>query len=204
MNKITITLVFKLLLIIILSSCSDAEKLRPLDDNAIILAFGDSLTYGTGTSRNKSYPAELQTIIEHRVINAGVPGETSVQGLLRLPGLISQHHPNLIIIWHGANDILRKMDIKQTQDNIQQMINISSENNVQVILIGVPEFGIFLSDSPIYHALADKNHLHIENDVLGDILIKNTHKSDYVHPNALGYRTIAERIATLLKESGAI
>lgn len=192
------------LFLIILTSCSDQAKLQALHADASILAFGDSLTYGSGASREKAYPAILETIIKRSVINVGIPGEISAKGLLRLPHLLAEHQPDLLIICHGANDILRKLDIEQTQDNIQQMIDLAREKNIQVVLIGVPEFGLFFNSSPIYQSLADKNRIPIENDVLGDILANNAYKADHVHPNAQGYQLLAESIAALLKRSGAL
>jgi len=186
------------------ASCSDKAQLQALDTNATILAFGDSLTYGTGTSRDKAYPAILETLVNHKVINAGIPGEVSEKGLIRLPGLIKQYQPGLIIICHGGNDILRKLDLKKTKTNIQQMIQLAKANNSQVILIGVPEFGLFLQTLPLYQSLAEENHLPIDSDILGDILGKNKLKSDHIHPNTKGYQILAERIATLLKQSGAV
>jgi len=196
--------IFLLFLLTPLLSCSDAEKLQPLDADATVLAFGDSLTYGTGASRNNTYPATLEQLIGHRVINAGIPGELSSRGLSRLPGLITQHHPDLIILCHGANDILRKLDLDKTRNNIQLMIDMARQNNSQVILIGVPEFSLFLDTSPIYETLAEKNSIPIAKDILGDILGDNSLKSDHIHPNGKGYHVLAENIASLLKQSGAI
>jgi lysophospholipase L1-like esterase len=187
-----------------LLACDDGEKLQPLKPGATILAFGDSLTYGTGTSREKAYPTQLAMLTGHNVINAGKPGETTSKGLLRLPGLIKQHQPELIIICHGANDILQKQDIQQTSSNIQLMINLARQNNSQVVLIGVPEFSLFLGSAPIYKVLADRNHIPLENDIISEILSDNTLKSDQIHPNAKGYRLLAESISQLLEDSGAI
>jgi len=188
----------------ITSSCGENVGLQPLASSATVLAFGDTLTYGTGSSVNKAYPAVLESLIHRKVINAGVPGEISQKGLSRLPRLISQYQPELLIICHGGNDILRKLDIKQTKTNIQQMINIARQNNIQVILIGVPEFSLFLNSSPIYQELADENKIPIENDILGEILGNNSLKSDHIHPNVQGYQLFAEQIALLLEQSGAI
>ena len=188
----------------VLASCSDNAKLQALDTNSTILAFGDSLTYGTGTSRNKAYPAVLERLINRRVINAGVPGETSKNGLSRLPGLLEKHHPRLIIICHGGNDILRKLNLSKTRNNIQQMIDLARQNNSEVMLIGVPEFGLFLNTVPIYQALADENHVPIANNILGDIIGNNSLKSDHIHPNTQGYQLLAENINIVLKQSGAI
>ena len=186
------------------SSCSEKVGLQPLASNATVLAFGDSLTYGTGSSVNNAYPAVLESLINRKVINAGVPGEISQQGLARLPRLIAQYRPDLIIICHGGNDLLRKLDMKQTKENIQRMIDMARQNGSQVMLIGVPEFGLFLNASPIYQTLADHNKIPIENDILGDILGNNSLKSDHIHPNAQGYQLFAEQIALLLQQSGAL
>jgi acyl-CoA thioesterase-1 len=187
-----------------LISCGDTVKLRPLDTNATILAFGDSLTYGTGSSRNNAYPAVLQRLTGRNIINAGKPGEISSKGLSRLPRLIEQYQPDLIIICHGANDILRRLDLNKTRNNIQQMIDIAQQSNSQVLLVGVPEFGLFLDTSPIYETLAAENNIPIETNTLSDILGDNSLKSDHVHPNSKGYQILAEKIALLLKQTGAI
>ncbi len=187
-----------------LISCSDVEKLQPLTPTATILAFGDSLTYGTGTNHKNAYPAQLALLTGHKVINAGIPGEISSKGLMRLPGLIKQYQPELIILCHGANDILRKMDLEETRDNIQQMIELAKLNNSQVILIAVPEFGLFLNSSPLYKTLAEQNNIPIDNDTLGEIIGNAALKSDAIHPNKKGYRLLAEKIFLLLQQTGAI
>ena len=201
--------VFIILLVLFIVACDNKITLPPLTDNAVILSFGDSITRGTGVNLNHAYPSVLEKIINQKlthakVINAGIPGETSQEGLARLPALITQHQPDLIILCHGGNDILRKLNISNTQDNIQQMINLAKQHNIPVVLIAVPEFGLFLNASPIYQKLADANKLAIENEILGDILSKASLKSDHIHPNTKGYQLLAESIALLLHHSGAI
>ena len=204
MNKQIITLLYISFILALISACSEEAKLQSLDASATILAFGDSLTYGTGTSRDNAYPAVLSAIIQRKVINAGVPGEISEKGLSRLSALIENHQPDLIIICHGANDILRKLNIHQTKINLQKMIDLAKQNNSQVVLVAVPEFSLFLNPSPIYQELAEENHLPIANDILVDILSKNALKSDHIHPNAEGYQLLARNISLLLTKSGAI
>jgi len=204
MIRHTFKVFFIILITSALAACSDDAKLHALDANATVLAFGDSLTYGTGTSRNNAYPAVLEKLISRKVINAGVPGEISKNGLSRLPGLIEKYQPDLVIICHGGNDILRKLDMSKTSNNIQQMISLAKKNNSEVVLIGVPEFGLFLNTVPIYQELADSNHVPIENDAIGNIIGNNSLKSDHIHPNTRGYQLLAEKIGTLLQQSGAI
>ena len=187
-----------------ISSCERTTKLQPLGNDAVILAFGDSLTAGSGADKDQSYPARLQSLLSRTVINAGVPGEISINGLRRLPGLLKRYQPDLVIICHGANDILRKLDLQRTRDNIQQMIELSHSQGTQVVLIGVPEFSLFLSTAPFYQALADANRVPIEDSVLGEVLKQPALKADHVHPNAAGYAVIAERLTALLADSDAI
>lgn len=197
-------LAFTAALVCSLTACSDDIKLKPLPPDSTILAFGDSLTYGTGASLDNSYPAQLAQLTGYQVINAGIPGETSREGLIRLPGLIKQYQPALIILCHGANDILRKMDFEATRQNIQQMITLAKKNNSQVLLIGVPEFGLFLDTAPLYDALAEANHIPIEKNIIGEIIADNSLKSDLIHPNAEGYRMLAKKIIQHLQLTDAI
>ncbi len=186
------------------AGCDQTPKITPLAKDAVILAFGDSLTFGTGTSRQQAYPAQLQALISRTVINAGIPGEVSNTGLRRLPALLTRHQPDLVIICHGGNDILRRHDLQQTSNNIQQMIDLSRSHGAEVMLVGVPEFGIFLSSAGFYTELAELNRLPIENTVLSDVLKNAAYKSDQIHPNADGYGVMAKRLAALLKKSDAI
>ncbi len=200
----TIKFVCCSLLLLLSVGCDTSHQLQPLTKNAVILAFGDSLTHGTGASIEQAYPARLQAMLSRTVINAGVPGENSKTGLKRLPGLLKRHQPELLILCHGGNDILRRNNLKQTKENLQQMINLAKSNNTQVVLIGVPQFGLFLTTPPFYKELALSNALPLENNLLTDILRKNSLKSDQIHPNSRGYQAMAERIHTLLQQSGAI
>ena len=187
-----------------ITACDNTPKINPLHEDAVILAFGDSLTYGTGAEKELSYPAQLQSLIARPVINAGIPGEVSQSGLRRLPALLAQHQPDLIIICHGGNDILRRLNLQTTRHNIQQMIDLSQAQGAQVVLVGVPEFGIFLSSAEFYTELAENNRIPIENTVLSDVLKTAAYKSDQIHPNAEGYGIMATRLAALLQNSDAI
>jgi lysophospholipase L1-like esterase len=193
-----------LTVLLLIAGCGSDDQLKPLNEDAVVLAFGDSITHGTGASLEQAYPARLQNMLSRTVINAGVPGEISKKGLKRLPGLLKRHRPALLILCHGGNDILRRINPKQTKENLQQMIDLARLNNTEVALIGVPQFGIFLTAAPFYEELAHTNALPLENDLLTDILRKNDLKSDQIHPNSKGYKVMAERIHTLLEQSGAI
>ena len=190
---------------VVVAACGDDPPPLPkLAPDAVILAFGDSLTHGTGARDYQSYPAVLESRTGRRVINAGVPGEESDKGLRRLPSLLDRYRPDLLVLCHGGNDILRKRDPAATERNLREMILLSRERNIPVVLIAVPDIGLFLSPSDIYETVAEDMQVPIENDVLADILGDNHFKSDHVHPNADGYARMAEAVQALLSEHGAL
>lgn len=192
--------------LLFITSCSDSiPKLSRLNSNAVVLAFGDSLTYGTGARSEESYPAQLEKLTGLEVINEGVPGELSAAGLQRLPEVLDEVEPDLLILCHGGNDMLRKRSKEKLTNNLSSMIGEAHRRGIQVILIGVPEPALFLLEAaPFYKNLAIEKSIPVENNALPEILSDNDLKSDTIHPNATGYRKLAEAIGTLLKKSGAI
>jgi acyl-CoA thioesterase I len=192
------------LFITLLSACSKSPTLPTLDANATILAFGDSLTFGTGATPNESYPAQLQTLISRKVIAAGVPGEVSADGLARLPQALDEYKPNLVILCHGGNDFLQKLGEEKTQNNIRAMVKLARDKGVPVVLIATPKPGLIVKPPDFYKVIAKEFSLPFDDEVLKNILTDNALKSDLVHPNANGYARMAEALAKLLKRAGAL
>jgi acyl-CoA thioesterase-1 len=178
--------------------------LQPLRENAVVLAFGDSLTYGTGAPATQSYPSILERMIARKVINAGIPGEDTEHGRARLPLLLDRYHPSLLILCHGANDLLQNFSELQAAENIRAMIRMAGERGIQVVLIGVPYPGHFASQPPFYSKIAKELAIPFARDALAKILVEPALKSDFIHPNAQGYRLLAEAIADFLQKCGAL
>ncbi len=171
----------------------------PLDTK--ILAFGDSLTAGYGVAKASSYPSVLSELLRTEVYNEGISGEMSEQGLARLPGLLEKYKPEILVLCHGANDILRKRDLVKMQDNLSKMIIMAKEKGVYVLLVGVPTYDILSFSVPsLYYDVAKMNGIEIEDKSLRSIFNDDTLKSDQVHPNAQGYAMMAKHIAKLLAE----
>lgn len=186
------------------AACNSTPSIRLLASDATILAFGDSLTYGTGAGEAESYPAVLTRLTGRRVINGGVPGEVSASGVQRLPELLEREHPALLILCHGGNDLLQRQDQRLLADNLRTMIKAARNRGVAVVLVAVPSLGLTLEPPPLYQEIAAESSVPIESKALSRILGKSSLKSDHVHPNAAGYRVLAEAIDDLLKRSGAL
>lgn len=189
--------------VLLLCACGD-NPLQPLENGDVIMAFGDSLTAGKGVSEDKAYPAVLSELTGLVVVNEGISGETTEQGLQRLPSALEKNNPNLLILFEGGNDILRNQDLKNTKSNLSAMIKMATQKNVQVVLVGVPRKQLFSSTAELYGELAEEHDLMLQGDIVASLLRKPAMKSDSVHFNSKGYRAVAEAIAKMLHEGGAL
>lgn len=198
-------LALALLLIPALVSCGEkVPRVAPVGPNEVIVAFGDSLTYGTGAAETESYPAVLAQLISRRVVRAGVPGELTAQGLARLPQVIEEHHPSLMIVCLGGNDMLRKVDDAQVKSSLREIIRTIKARGIAVVLVGVPKPALITSAPAFYGELAQEFDIPYEGTVVTDVMYQLELKADPIHPNARGYRKMAEAIAELLKKAGAV
>jgi acyl-CoA thioesterase I len=188
-------------------ACSDnTPKLSPLSNDAVILAFGDSLTFGTGAdnSQKQSYPAILQQLTNRTVINSGIPGEVSHDGLIRLAEELDEYQPDLVILCHGGNDLIRRLNQAELKNNLEQMISLIQSTGAEVMLIGVPNFNLTLAVPQLYAEVADKFFIPIELDIIPSLERDPTLKSDTIHPNSEGYKKLALVVQQLLVSSGAL
>ena len=194
-----------LMALTLLAGCADpvppVARLAPDD---VVVAFGDSLTRGTGANPEDSYPIQLSQLIDRKVVNAGQPGELSAEGLKRLPSVLDRHQPALLILCHGGNDLLRRRSSERAAENLRQMIAEAQGRGIPVVLIGVPAPGLWLSAAEHYAEIAEEMGIPYQGDILPEILDENALKSDMVHPNGTGYRMMAEAIAELLRQAGAV
>ncbi|MDG2177007.1 MAG: arylesterase [Gammaproteobacteria bacterium] len=203
MHKILPALLFSLCAVLLMA-CGDAVQMTPLSSDATILAFGDSLTAGNGASEEGSYPAQLSLLLNRLVINAGISGEESSEGKTRVAALLDTHRPQLLILCHGGNDLLRKRPVSELEGNLMEMIAMARARGIEVLLLGVPAPGVFLSSEAVYETVAEATGVAFIADVVADVLKRPAMKSDAIHPNAAGYGEMASEIFSELQNLGAI
>jgi acyl-CoA thioesterase I len=187
-----------------LVSCGKGPQLPLLGPDDLVVAFGDSLTHGTGARDEESYPDVLATLIGRKVVRAGVPGEVTAQGVRRLAQALDTHRPKIVLLCLGGNDMLRRVNDESIVANLRAMIAAAQSRGTAVVLLGVPRPALFGGAATFYADLADEYGLVYESDVINTVLRDPALKSDPIHPNADGYRRIAEAIAALLKQRGAL
>ena len=199
---------FLLLTAALLTACGKkAQKHSALPRGSAVLALGDSLTYGYGANPTESYPARLAELTGWAITNGGVSGDTSTQALARLPELLREHTPRLVIISIGGNDFLRRQPENETRTNIRAIIQACKAAGAETLLVGVPGVGVgaalgYPGDHPLYADLAKAENVPYYANGWSQILGKDALKSDQIHPNAAVYAEFARGLTAYLKENG--
>ncbi|WP_062269361.1 GDSL-type esterase/lipase family protein [Endozoicomonas arenosclerae] len=194
MKSFNLKSLFFLVTFFLLTACSSSNQIS-LTKDSVIVAFGDSLTQGVGTTEENSYPSVLQRELGVQVINEGVSGETSAEGLARLESVLQKYNPDLVILFYGGNDVLQKLPLDQLEQNLDTMIGMIRSYQSEVLLVGVPKPSLLLSPLPLYESLAEKHKLVADLGTLSELLGKRSMKSDTVHLNKAGYESMALSLA---------
>ncbi|GAB3285648.1 arylesterase [Parahaliea aestuarii] len=199
-------------LCVLLAACSAEPDVDPVPPGATVLAFGDSITFGTGAAPGESYPEQLAGLSGWKVVNAGIPGDTAQAAGKRLPGALEQHQPALVILELGGNDFLRRQPEAAVKEDLRTLIRQVQTRSIPLVLVAVPRFSVLrasvgaLDDAAIYRELAEEERVYLVEDVLARILSNESLRADPIHPNAAGYRQLAEQLyaALLAKRQGSI
>lgn len=199
-----------LVLLLLAPGCGNEAGLEPVPPGAVVLAFGDSITAGVGAGQGEDFPARLAADTGWQVVNAGVSGDTAREARERLAPLLANWRPELVIIELGGNDFLRRTPAARVRDYLREIVRGAKASGARVALVAVPRLSLLrasvgaLSDSPIYAEIADQEDVILIPDVLADILSDAGLRADEIHPNAMGYRQMAEGIREVLAVRGLL
>lgn len=192
-----------------LTACGKKQpKGQAVPRGAMVLALGDSITFGTGAAPEGSYPAALARMTGWQVVNAGVPGNVTAQALERLPDLLKEHAPALVLVSIGGNDLLRRLPEDQARSNIRSICGQALAAGAQVLLVALPRPNISaavtgsLSDHPMYAELAQELKLPLHADGWSGVLGDKSLRSDAIHANAQGYERFAQGLLETLRKAG--
>jgi acyl-CoA hydrolase len=200
---------FLVLQTIIIAACSgNAATYVAIPQGATVLVLGDSLSYGTGANVGEDYPTLLAKTTGWKIINEGIPGDTTAGGLERLPNLLEQYQPKLLIVELGGNDLLHQTPQAEIVSNLKIILEHAKMRGVAVVLVAIPEVSALkaaignLSDHPLYESVAKETATPLIKDVFSDVLSDRELKSDQIHANALGYRVVGSEMYKALKQLG--
>jgi len=172
---------------------------------------GDSLTEGLGVSKEDAFPTVVETLIQTElnkrivVINGGVSGSTTSDGLARLKWYMKKK-PYIVFLALGTNDGLRGLDLQESQKNLEEIIRHAQESNAKVILADMlipPNYGPEYTEEfkRMYQNLKIKYKLKSMPFLLDGVAgIKEFNQKDGIHPNEKGHKLIAENVFEFIKE----
>ena len=177
---------------------SSAEITNYPSGGVDIIAFGDSLVVGVGSTGDNDFVSLLSQKIGRPIINLGHSGDTTAVGLARV-GDLDTYNPKIVIVFLGGNDYLRRVPETQTFENLSKIIEAIHGRGAIVLLLGVR--GGLLRDNfeAEFGALAKKYHTAHVSNVLAGLFGNDKYMSDEIHPNDLGYERIAERVYPVLE-----
>lgn len=192
----------------LLAACGRKAKLAAIPAGQTVLAFGDSVTFGTGAGPGEDWPTLLAAQTGWRLINAGVPGDTAAAAKDRLPALLDEHRPALVVVELGGNDFLRRRPHREVKEDLRQIVRQVKASGAQVVLVAVPELSLLgvlagkPSDAELYRELADEEQVALIGEVFSGILARPEWCADKIHPNAEGYRQMAAGLLAALQQRG--
>ncbi len=192
----------------LLAACrNETPRLAPLAAGSVVLAFGDSVTFGTGAGAGEDYPAQLAARSGWKIVNAGIPGDTAAVAQSRIAAVLRETNPALVLVELGGNDFLRRRAEGEVKEDLRAIVRAVKAGGATPVLVAVPEFSLGLtgfSDSAIYAALAKEEQVWLVKDVFSKVLSNDALRADRIHPNAQGYRALADGIAQSLGKAGLL
>lgn len=193
-KAIGLLITYNLLLMIFLAGCAKRE-IKNIDSRGTnIICFGNSLTFGYGANPGEDYPSILAKLIDIPVINAGVDGNTTSEALGRIKSDVSDKDPLLVIIEFSGNDFLERIPKDVTLANIKEMIAQIQAKGAMVAIADISA-GMFLREYRLaFKDIAREKQAIFIPGILRGIITNPSMKSDFLHPNADGYKMIAQRI----------
>jgi acyl-CoA thioesterase-1 len=200
---------FPCLAAVLLAVACGGSREATVPANSVVLVIGDSITAGHGVDADQAWPARLAQRTGWRVVAAGVDGDRSAGGRERLPALLDEHAPVLVIIELGGNDLLRGVTAAEIAGNLDAMVEAVRARGARVALIAVPQPSAIgaltgLSPAGLYRELARRRGIPLVEKALPSVLSDERLRLDPVHPNAAGHQALAERAVAELEKTGLV
>lgn len=163
-----------------------------------VVAFGDSITAGVGTSGNNDYVSVLSNRTGVSIINAGRPGDTTASALARIDSAVLARDADIVIVFLGGNDLLQGVPVQQRIANITAIVQQIRSDGAAVILVGVGSGALDAFEGAL-PGIASQTSSTLVPAVLDGIFGVPSLMADLIHPNNAGHAIIADRIEPALR-----
>ncbi len=195
------------LAVVVLAACAKPKE-EAIPAGSAVLALGDSLTEGYGVKPEEAWPALLAKRTGWLMINGGVSGDTSSAALQRLPSLLVEHRPVLVLVALGGNDMLRHVPQQETVANLDRILTLIKAHGAKAVLLATPNPSLMgavfqhLSAPGFYRQVANAQQVPLIEDAIANVVSDPQLKVDPLHPNAAGHALLSERIFAALQSIG--
>jgi acyl-CoA thioesterase I len=194
MRKFSSQFIVILSVLILTVGCAKKEINNIGSYGTNIVCYGDSITFGYGAGPGEDYPSFLAKLINLPIVNVGIDGDTTSEGLKRIYSDVLDRNPLLVIIEFTGNDFLRQVPMEETTRNIGEMIDKIEANGAMVALVDISAGLLLKGYRQELCRLARKKNVIFIPGILNGIVTNPSLKSDFLHPNANGYKMIAQKI----------
>ena len=182
-----------------------AARLTPLAEDAVVLIYASGISEEADFFRSALLDEVLGKTMKRTVVNNGLPGELSECALNRLPFVLGQCNPELMVLGYGAMDLWKKSDRVKLKSNLGSMIDLARERNVQVVMLAMPDLNrLSNKPDPIFAEVAREKNVPIETEIIRSVLSDSSTKNFRYMVNDKGLEKIAEAIRALCVKSGGL
>jgi len=198
---ILIILVLILLVITIWFYFSREDNVKKSSKEGTVIFFGDSLTVGVGTNEGEDFPSLVAKELNLKnYINSGISGDTTQDALNRIERDVLSKNPSVVVVFLGGNDFLRKIPAETSIKNLDEIVKRITTTNSAVVLIHLKANPLKEEYKKPVEEIAKKYETALVLNVLHGIFGHASLMADQIHPNAKGYKIMADRIAPEVKK----
>jgi acyl-CoA thioesterase-1 len=179
-------------------------RLNPLPEDAVILIYASGIAEEGDLFRGGMVDQILASVLKRTVINRSKGAEYSESALQRLPVVLEQDVPHLMILGYGAMDLWKMKDRASLKANLCAMIDLARSNKTQVVMLAMPDLNRFSpKPDPIFEEVAHEKNVPIEAEIIRTVLSDTSTRTFRYLPNDDGIQKMAEAIRSLCVERGA-
>jgi len=192
-----------------LSACGkkqpSAPKLAPLSEDAVILIYASGIGDKADFFRSTEMDDVLFKAMKRKVVSRGNPSEFAEDALQRLPEVLRENDPDLMVLAYGAMDVWKNTDRAKLKANLCAMIDLAHKQDTQVLMLSLPDLNkVLLRPDPIFEEVAREKNVPIDAEIVPSVLKKPSERVLRYMVNDKGLKAIAEAVRVLCVKCGAL